>query len=88
VTPRDDVARLGPRRLQSSVERAPCPCVRHAFCVYGWSLASRMRNTQRLARSFEEDLAHARRITSEARRDRGLMTRIREIVTLPIRSQM
>jgi cardiolipin synthase len=43
---------------------------------------------QRLERSFEDDLAHARRVTYEAWRHRGLMTRLREIVSLPIRPQI
>jgi cardiolipin synthase len=40
---------------------------------------------QRLAQVFEEDLAHAHRITYEAWKDRGLTERLIELLALPIR---
>src|SRR5215470_14326591 len=43
---------------------------------------------RRLDRDFETDLRYARQVSYEAWRHRGLMTRAREILTLPIRSQM
>jgi cardiolipin synthase len=43
---------------------------------------------RRLEKDFEEDLRYARPVTYEAWKRRGLMSRVREIVTLPIRSQM
>ena len=44
--------------------------------------------TSRLARAFEDDLAHARPVTYEAWKHRGLLSRVREILTLPVRSQL
>jgi cardiolipin synthase len=43
---------------------------------------------RRLGRDFEEDLGYARPVCYEDWKRRGLMTRAREILTLPIRSQM
>ena len=43
---------------------------------------------RRLERDFAEDLRYARQVSYEAWRHRGVMTRAREILTLPIRSQM
>jgi phosphatidylserine/phosphatidylglycerophosphate/cardiolipin synthase-like enzyme len=43
---------------------------------------------RRLQRDFDEDLEYARPVTYEAWKRRGLLTRVREILTLPIRSQM
>ena len=43
---------------------------------------------RRLEHDFAEDLRYARPVTYEAWRHRGVVTRVREILTLPIRSQM
>jgi cardiolipin synthase A/B len=43
---------------------------------------------RRLEQTFEDDLRYARPVTYQAWKHRGLLTRVREIVTLPIRSQM
>jgi cardiolipin synthase len=43
---------------------------------------------QRLERIFEEDLARSRRITYEAWRNRGMMSRFLEFLALPVRDQM
>jgi cardiolipin synthase A/B len=41
-----------------------------------------------LAKVFGEDLAHARRVTSEAWRARGIKARLLEIFVIPIESQL
>ena len=41
-----------------------------------------------LEQAFEEDLRYARAVTYEDWRNRGLLTRVRELLALPIRSQM
>ena len=38
--------------------------------------------------AFEEDLRYARAVTYEDWRNRGPLTRVRELLALPIRSQM
>jgi cardiolipin synthase A/B len=43
---------------------------------------------RRLEEAFEDDLRYARPVTYEDWKRRGLMSRIREIITLPIRSQL
>ncbi len=43
---------------------------------------------RRLEQTFEQDLQSARAVTYEEWKHRGLLTRVREIVTLPIRSQI
>jgi cardiolipin synthase len=43
---------------------------------------------QRLERAFEADLQHSRPVTYEAWKQRSLASRIRELLTLPIRSQL
>ncbi|PYM24682.1 MAG: hypothetical protein DMD78_08245 [Candidatus Rokuibacteriota bacterium] len=43
---------------------------------------------RRPEQAFEEDLRYARAVTYEDWRNRGPLTRVRELLALPIRSQM
>jgi hypothetical protein len=42
----------------------------------------------RLAKSFEEDLAHASRVTYESWKNRGLKAKLLEVFVIPLESQL